>query len=123
MSTATNTLDRARTLHDWILEGRILEALDEFYDEDVVMQEGLAEPMRGREANRVREAAWLASVREFVGCEVRAVAADGDISLSEVVMDYIDVDGNAVHLEQVSRAVWRDGRIVDERFYAAAAGE
>lgn len=117
------TLERARSLHDWILEGRILEALDEFYAEDVAMQEGLGPATHGREANREREAAWLATVKEFVGLDVRGIAVDGDISLSEVAMDYIDVDGNAVHVEQVSRARWRDGRIVDERFYSAAPEE
>ena len=32
-------------------------------------------------------------------------------------MDWTDVDGNEVHVEQVVVAKWEAGRIVHERFY------
>ena len=108
---------RARELHEYIAEGKILEAMDEFYAEDVSMQDNLDEPCRGRAANIEREKAWLATVAEWKGFEVVAIAVTGNVSFAETTMDYVTTDGQAVHGEQVSRAVWRDGRIVDERFY------
>jgi hypothetical protein len=110
---------RAEALHTAVAEGRLLEAFDEYYAENVAMREGSAEPTVGKAANRAREEAWLATVAEFRGYEVKAIAVDGDVSFVETVMDYVDQDGNAVHGEQVARALWSEGRIVDERFYSA----
>lgn len=118
MTPATeNVTARARDLQQWIAKGKILEALDEFYAEDVEMQENTDTPCRGRAKNIEREKEWLDTVDEFLGFEVKALAADGDTSFVESVMDYRTKDGQTVHVEQVSRAHWKDGRIVRERFY------
>ena len=113
----TSILTRVRDLHDHIAQGRIIEALHEFYAEDCVLQENLNEPCRGRAANLQREEEWLASVAEFKGFEVRALAVDGNISMVETSLDYVTTGGDAVHMEQVARAIWRDGKIVEERYY------
>ena len=122
MSTQTEAtvLERVRAMHDYIREGRILDAVEEFYAEDCAMQEGLGEPIRGRDVNLEREKEFLDSIAEWKGFEVKAIAVDGDRSLAETTMDFVTKDGQEVHLEQIARAIWRDGRIVDERFYAAA---
>ena len=121
MPAATNAdiRRRAADLQRWISEGRIAEALDEFYAPDVAMQENTEPPCVGLPANKRREAEFVASVRAWKRFDVRAIAVEGDTSFVETVMDYVLDDGTAVHTEQVSRAKWRDGRIVHERFYHA----
>ena len=54
---------------------------------------------------------------EFKNFEARNVACGETSSSYENVMDWVDTDGNALHVEQVVVAEWRDGRIVRERFY------
>lgn len=117
MTTQSSLLQRVQDLQAAIARGAILEAMDEFYADDVVMQDNLEEPCRGKAANVEREKAWLDGVREFTGFEVKAIAASDDATFVESTMDFVTQDGQEVHLEQVSRALWRDGRIVDERFY------
>ena len=51
--------------------------------------------------------------------EVKHIAVVGDTSFAETSMDFTTKDGQEIHQEQVARAVWKDGRIVDERFYHA----
>ena len=87
-STDTNQLVHA--LHDAIAAGRILEALEEFYDENVEMQEGTNPPTVGLHANREREKAWLETVADFKNFEVKALATVGDTTFAETVMDYVD---------------------------------
>ena len=71
----------------------------------------------GLEANLAREEAFVASVKEFKAFEAAKVGVKDDVSFYENVMDWVDVDGNDVHVEQVVVAQWRDGKIVHERFY------
>lgn len=108
---------RLLALHDAVGRGEALAAFEEYYAEDVVMQENQEPPVAGKAENRAREEAWLATVAEFKGFELLSYAVEGDTSFAETEMRYTDKDGNEVHQVQVARARWRDGRIVDECFY------
>ncbi len=118
MSTATTTLqDRLEDLFSYIREGRILDAIKEFYAEDTVMQENDQPPTVGRAANLKREQAFINSVKEWKRFDVTAKGVGEDVTFYETVMDWIATDGTPVHVEQVVVAKWRDGRIIHERYY------
>jgi len=119
MSTlaAITIYDRLHELFAYIKAGRILDAINEFYAEDVVMQENSAPPTVGRQANLERERQFLNTVKEWRGFEVTAHGGDDNVTFYETVMDWIATDGTPVHVEQAVIAKWRDGKIVHERFY------
>jgi len=109
--------DRLQDLLAYIQGGRILDAINEFYAEDVVMQENTQSPTVGRQANFDREARFLSTVKEWRGFEIISRGAGDNATFYETVMDWISTDGTPVHVEQVVVAKWRDGKIVHERFY------
>jgi ketosteroid isomerase-like protein len=113
--------DRVAELLRYIQSGRIIEAMNEFYAEDTVMQENRNVPTRGLAANIEREKQFLSQVKEWRGFEATATAVNGDVSFIESTMDFVATTGAEVHLEQVSVARWRDGKIVSERFYYDSA--
>ena len=116
--SSTITLhDRLHDLLAYIRAGRILDAINEFYAEDVAMQENSAPPTVGRKANLERERQFLNTVKEWRGFEVTAHGAGTDVTFYETVMDWIATDGTPIHVEQAVVAKWRDGKIVHERFY------
>ncbi len=120
---ATVTIEeRLRDLHRYIREGRILEAMNEFYAEDVKMQENANPPTVGLPANIEREKQFLSNVKEWKGFEVKGVGGGGDVTFYEAVFDFIATSGAPVHFEQVAVARWRNGKIVHERFYYDTAG-
>ena len=104
----------ARASDPWGATGR---AMDEFYAEDVSMQENTESPTLGRAANLEREEAFMSNVAEWERCEVVAAAAKDDRTFSETVIEFIKKHGAHVTMAQVTRALWSEGRIVDERFY------
>jgi len=115
MSTTNNV--RIRELVDYVRQGRVMDAMNEFYADDVVMEEPAYGKTIGLAANLEREEKFVASVKEFKNFQATKVAAGVNVSLYENVMDWVDVNGNDVHVEQVSAAEWKDGKIVHERFY------
>jgi ketosteroid isomerase-like protein len=119
MSTPTTiTLqDRLEDLFSYIREGRIIDAINEFYAEYAVMQENSLPPTVGREANLEREKQFLNTVKEWKGFEVTAKSVGEDVTFYETVMDWVTTDGTPVHVEQVVVAKWRDGKIIKERYY------
>ena len=104
-------------LNALVLQGRILDAFEQFYAEDVVMQENSATPVAGKAANRERERQFLESIEQFHHAALLGSATAGDRSYSEWLMDVTFKGGVRVKLEQVAVRRWRDGQIVHERFY------
>ena len=106
-------------LNQMILQGQAMEAFEKFYADDIVMQEN-NEPARvGKDANREFEEQFFSSIKEFHGATLGDVAVTGDISFSEWVFDATFQDGNRVANPQVTRRKWKDGKVVNERFYHA----
>lgn len=119
MSTSTTSTveDRLEDLFSYIRGGRILDAIQEFYAEDVVMQENSLPPTVGREANLERENQFLSTVKEWKRFDVTAKGIGENVTFYETVMDWVTTDGTPVHAEQVVVAQWRHGKITHERFY------
>jgi hypothetical protein len=108
---------RIHELLDHIRNGRIMDAMREFYAEGVVMEEPMYGRTEGLAANLTREQGFVDSVKEFRNFEARNIAVGDGCSSYENVMDWVGVDGQDYHIEQVAVAEWKDGKIVRERFY------
>ena len=116
MSTV-NLQQRLNGLFGYIRQGKIIEAMNEFYAKDTKMQENLHPPTVGLEVNIEREKQFMSGVKELKGFAVTASGVGDDVTFYESNVDYIATNGQLVHLEQVAVARWKNGKIVHERFY------
>jgi len=116
MSTIT-LQQRLNDLFDYVRQGKIIDAMSEFYDKDTVMQDNANPPTKGLAANIEREKQFLSGVKEWKGFNVTASGVGDNVTFYESTMDFIATNGQPVHLEQVSVAKWSNGKIVHERFY------
>ena len=57
------------------------------------------------------------AVKEWKGFDVTACGVGDNVTFYEASLDWIATDGTPVHLEQVSVAKWKNGKIIHERFY------
>jgi hypothetical protein len=110
---------RVRDLVSYIQNGRIIDAMYEFYAPDVRMQENNNPPTDGLEANVQRERQFLSYVKQWKGFEADAVAVDASRgrTLVQSRLEFDAVDGKTVKMDQVAVQTWRDGKIVHEKFY------
>lgn len=114
---STTTRDRVQALNESIQKGEIMQAMREFYADDVVMAENDAEPTVGLAANLEREQAFVDNTQWF-GLELKDVAVDGDTAMVRWWMDFHNQQyGQRLAFTQVAYQRWRDGKIVEERFY------
>src|SRR5688572_28397558 len=112
-----NIQELERKLNDAILGGKALEAFDELYADDVVMQENTDAPYVGKDFNRQREIEFFSSIEQYHDGRVLASAVNGDVSLSEWEMDVTLKGAGRIKMSQVAVRRWKDGKIVHERFY------
>ena len=110
---------RDQELNDMILQGKILEAFEEFYADDIVMEEDGKE-RAGKDANREYEEQFVNSLEAFHDAEIRSRAVDeeNNVTLSEWFNDMTLEGVGRVQQEQVSVRTWNeDGQITNEKFY------
>jgi len=119
MNATTSISERVEQLKDYINNGKILEAMSEFYHDDVVMQENSETPTRGLEANIEREKQFLSSVKQWNWTKWHATAINPreKISIVEYSFEFVNTEGKTVVYEQAVVQRWRDDKIVNERFY------
>jgi len=119
MSTTSNSsvaaLDQA--LNEAILSGKAMEGFEQYYAEDVVMQENSEAPRVGKEANRKAEVEFFASLEAFHEGKLVSSAINGDVTFGEWFMDLTFKGGHRVKMAQVAVRRWKDGKIAHERFY------
>lgn len=108
-------LDHA--LNEAILAGKALEAFEQYYAEDVVMQENSEEPRVGKEVNRKAEIEFFSSLAQFHEGKLVSHAVNGDVTFGEWFMDVTFKNGHRLKLAQVAVRHWKDGKIAHERFY------
>ncbi|MEM1056822.1 MAG: nuclear transport factor 2 family protein [Bacteroidota bacterium] len=107
------------TLNNRILQGDILGAFEDYYADDVVMIDAGQPPREGKDANRAYEEAFVHGLTEFRGAEVKAVGIDeaAGKALVEWHFDFTHKDFGDQKYDQVAAQTWKDGKIVEERFY------
>ena len=96
-------------------QGRMIEAIELYYDENVAMQENLAAPIVGLATNLDRERAFYGSLRTLQ-FKAASVLVEGDRAVINWVFDFTDADGKQFHMDQIAVQTWRNGKLVHERF-------
>ncbi|HEY3665655.1 MAG TPA: nuclear transport factor 2 family protein [Polyangiaceae bacterium] len=99
-----------------IERGQFLEALSQFYAEDMTAQENGEPPRVGRAAQLANETAALKRMR-FDLIKVVSFLVDGDRVAIHYHFEMTTLAGDRLHMEEVAYQLWRDERIVSERYF------
>ena len=112
-------LEKAQELYKMIGEGKLLDIFDDYYADDIVMIESSGKKYEGKEANLKREKDFAASVKEIHGIGYKAVTSNEAeaVTMVETWMDVTFNDDRRLIRDEVAVQRWKEGRIVDERFY------
>jgi ketosteroid isomerase-like protein len=114
------TRDQVTRLVHLVEANRILDAIDELYDETVEMQDNLNPPVVGKAANRERERAFFAGITVHQN-RALSITVDGDQAVIHWLFEFTGGDGKRYRMDQLSHQHWKDGRIVKERFFYDSA--
>lgn len=107
---------------DYLKQGKFAEGIEDFYAEDVSVQENTNDPAQGREAIATNEREFLKKVTNYHGTEVLATAIDdeGDGNgtvFYEAIMKWDQSDKGHVEVQQAVIERWKNGKIQSIRFY------
>lgn len=119
MTTTTTLSARVDELIGYINQGKILEAMHEFYADSVEMRENSLPPTKGLAANIEREKQFLSTVKEWhwTTWQAKAVNEDDGVAILEYAFQFTNTEGQRITYEQATVQRWQNGKIVSERFY------
>jgi len=114
MSDLRTTVDQ---LNQMILEGKILDAFEKFYADDVVMQDNDYPARVGKDINRQFEETFVNGLTEFRGAKVISTIISDGMSVVEWWFDYTHKDFGTRNYTQLAVQRWKGGKITEEKFY------
>ena len=106
-----------KDLNGLVQEGKLMDAFEKYYHDDVTMQENAGEPVVGKDANRKREVQFLDNISEFRSASVRGLGVGDEISFVVWSYDYTHKEWGVKNYTQVSVQNWKDGKIIKEQFF------
>jgi len=111
-----STQENVKELISLSVQGRFLEAIEKFYAGGASMRENNQPPRVGLAAlleNERRALAYMARLNTRVESQV----VDGDRAAIHWIFEFTDPQGIRRRLDEIAYQLWRDGKIVEERFF------
>jgi hypothetical protein len=110
--------ENVQQLNSMILEGKILDAFEQFYGDEVVMRDNDGPAREGKHSCREFEQDFVNSLTAFRGAEVKnvMVSEDAGVATVEWGFDYTHKDWGDRNYTQVAVQRWKDGKIISEQF-------
>ena len=112
-----NNVEKLNTL---IREGKISEAFEKYYGEDVITQVNGNPPIHGKEANRKREVIFLQEIEKLNNAEIKSVTFGGtedNVSMTEWAINIENKEGVKKIIYRVNVQHWKDDKIINEKLY------
>ena len=113
-----NYKEKAQDIYHQLQQGKLLDAFDKYYGEDVIMTEPRG-TRKGKKECRAYEVEFLNSIDEFHSLSIDNIGSNevDKTTFVESTMDVTFKDGNRAKMEQVAVQKWEGDHIVHERFY------
>ena|ERR1022692_1742318 len=111
--------EKITDMYNMMGQGKMLDAFDKYYGENVIMEEVGEDQKVGKALNRAREEQFLKAVEDFHGMGVDAITSDEDagITMVETWMDASMAGMGRIFMKQVAVQKWEGDYIVHEKFY------
>ena len=112
-------LNQAKEMYAMIGQGKMMDAFEKYYHDDVVMIEATGEERNGKDDNRKFQHEWLSTIKEMHGGGVNAITSNEDdkTTMVEAWMEVTLNTNKRMKMSEVAVQKWDGDKIVQERFY------
>ena len=119
MAQIINIQERVYALDRLILGSKVLDAVQAFFHPDVVTMEGNDDDVRGIAQVRSKLIELLKGIEKVNGITLHNQTVNGDVTMSEFTFDFMTVNGEKVVCNEIIRRIWKEGLVIEERYYTA----
>ncbi len=112
--------NNVKKLNELIQKGKIMEAFEKYYGDDVVIQVNGNAPVNGKNANRKREIIFLQEIEKLNSAEIKSVTfggIDDNVSITEWAIKIENKKGIKKVIYRVNVQHWKNNKIISEKLY------
>jgi hypothetical protein len=116
----TKLKNNVENLNLLIKEGKINDAFEKYYGENVIIQVNGNPPINGKEQNRKREMIFLQEIEKLNSAEIKSVTFGGkedNVSMTEWAINIENKEGIMKIIYRVNVQHWKDDKIINEKLY------
>ena len=116
----TKLKNNVEELNALIKEGKISEAFEKYYSENVIIQVNGNPPITGKEENRKREMIFLQEIEKLNSADINSVTfggKDDNVSMTEWAINIENKEGEEKIIYRVNVQHWKDDKIINEKLY------
>ena len=116
----TKLKNNVKKLNILIKEGKIMEAFEKYYGEDIIIQVNGNHPVIGKDQNRKREMIFLQEIEKLDCAEIKSVTfggLDDNVSMTEWAITIENKSGEKKIISRVNVQHWKDNKIINEKLY------
>ena len=117
MAKLKNNVEKLNIL---IQEGKLMEAFEKYYGEELITQVNGNAPVNGKAQNREREMMFLQEIEKLNSAEIKSVTlggSDDNVSMTEWEINIENKEGEQKTIHRVNVQHWIDNKIVNEKLY------
>ena len=117
MAKLKNNVENLNVL---IKEGKIIDAFEKYYGENVIIQVNGNSPITGKEQNRKREMIFLQEIEKLNSADINSVTfggKDDNVSMTEWAINIENKEGVKKIVYRVNVQHWKDDKIINEKLY------
>jgi len=97
--------------------GDYVGAIEQFYAPEASTRENTADPVVGREVLMAKERGVMAAYRKIEASRIGPSLIDGDTVAARWKFTFTGNDGSVRTLEEIAWQIWRDEKLIEERFF------
>ncbi len=98
-------------------QGQIIEAVDRFFDDNILTQEVGSDPVEGKAGKREGLVGFVNSIAAVRGITVHNSAIVGDTTYSEYTFQFDMKDGGKIDWHEVISRKWAGDKVIEERYF------
>lgn len=114
-----NLKERVETLDQKVVQGEILEAVNAFFHPQVITKEGNGAETIGLNEKIAKLKQFFQGISSVNDIKLHSQAVGDNVTMSEFTFDLTQADGGHILWNEVLRRKWKDGLVIDERYYTA----
>ena len=106
-------------LNGLIAKGEMIQAVEAYYADNCIFQEGNNQPRTGGKKGQLEYlGAFFKTVTKVNGIKLHSQAIGDDVTKSEWTFD-LSTTGGPILWNEVLCRIWKNGKVVSEKFYTA----
>ncbi|HSH50820.1 MAG TPA: hypothetical protein VK982_03765 [Bacteroidales bacterium] len=111
---------KAKELYTMLEEGKLPEAKEKFYHDEIIVIQADGKIRKGKEENLDYDKNFIKNIQEIYGGKVDTITSDENrqISMVEFWINLKQKNGTKKMIAEVAIQQWEGDKIIEERFYS-----